>query len=341
MPDQELKTGISEYSKLWISRIFRTKPIVPENIVPAIQRLYEVSGLKEPRIVIVPSPVVAVLAGGLAASIWHFRKQGSRHESVFENPGCCASLTARPNFDELPKWATSFSCAEKVNEALEPIVATCRPISEFLGEAIDTASWHFSRGKSHSSAIARRLSKMTASATGAAYDSIQLLCAAEVGFAQPGFHKSGDFEDFIQLVHNVAGAVGAATSNDNTVSNRPYKDLDESDIRFILWWAFRHWKGLYQGGFGVENPYEWIVSAARAVCGVSVPIQDGYAAWEECRIHGGPRMAHDKFCIVSDFPELMNVDSENRLHSETGPSIRWRDGWEFYHRHGVSIPYGQ
>ena len=30
-----------------------------------------------------------------------------------------------------------------------------------------------------------------------------------------------------------------------------------------------------------------------------------YAALEEFRIHGGPRMVHDEFCMVSDFPELI------------------------------------
>lgn len=47
---------------------------------------------------------------------------------------------------------------------------------------------------------------------------------------------------------------------------------------------------------------------------------------------------HDEFCIVSDFPEVLLVDSENRPHCETGPSHRWRDGWSLYHWHGVKVP---
>jgi hypothetical protein len=42
--------------------------------------------------------------------------------------------------------------------------------------------------------------------------------------------------------------------------------------------------------------------------------------------------------MVSDFPEVLRVDAENRPHCETGPSHRWRDGWALYHWHGVRIP---
>ena len=47
---------------------------------------------------------------------------------------------------------------------------------------------------------------------------------------------------------------------------------------------------------------------------------------------------HEKFCVVSDFPEVLKVDDQNRPHCETGPSHRWRDGWSLYHWHGVRIP---
>jgi len=47
---------------------------------------------------------------------------------------------------------------------------------------------------------------------------------------------------------------------------------------------------------------------------------------------------HPEFCIVSDFPEYIKVDAENRPHCETGPSHRWRDGWSLYHWHGVKVP---
>lgn len=49
---------------------------------------------------------------------------------------------------------------------------------------------------------------------------------------------------------------------------------------------------------------------------------------------------HEEFCFVSDFPEFIKVDAENRSHCGNGPSHRWRDGWSLYHWHGVEIPAG-
>lgn len=44
---------------------------------------------------------------------------------------------------------------------------------------------------------------------------------------------------------------------------------------------------------------------------------------------------HEEFCIVSDFPEILKVDEQNRPHNDEGPSHRWSDGFEIYFLHGV------
>ena len=46
---------------------------------------------------------------------------------------------------------------------------------------------------------------------------------------------------------------------------------------------------------------------------------------------------HEKFCIVSDFPEILTNDNQNRPHNDHGPSHRWRDGFEIYHLDGVRL----
>jgi len=47
---------------------------------------------------------------------------------------------------------------------------------------------------------------------------------------------------------------------------------------------------------------------------------------------------HENVLAISDRPEFINRDAEGRLHSETGASISYRDGWKLYHWHGVAIP---
>jgi hypothetical protein len=70
----EEKSRMDEHTKLWISRIMRTDPIEPDKIIPAIERLYEVSDLNKPRVVIVPSPLVMAFAYGASSAILNTRK---------------------------------------------------------------------------------------------------------------------------------------------------------------------------------------------------------------------------------------------------------------------------
>lgn len=78
--------------------------------------------------------------------------------------------------------------------------------------------------------------------------------------------------------------------------------------------------------------------AMKNVIGLNLEEFERYSAWEACSIHGGFRVLHEEFCIVSDFPEILKVDENNQPHCENGPSHRWRDGWSLYHWHGSKVP---
>ena len=67
------KAAMADYADLWIKRAMRTAPIEPDKIVPAIEALYAAAGLKRPRVVIVPSPIVMAFAYGASAAIWYTR----------------------------------------------------------------------------------------------------------------------------------------------------------------------------------------------------------------------------------------------------------------------------
>lgn len=96
------------------------------------------------------------------------------------------------------------------------------------------------------------------------------------------------------------------------------------------------WYRQYQGG-NMWGSYDCYLTAMRDVLGLDLEVYKKYKSWEDSAIHGGYRLMHDKFCIVSDFPELLKIDEESRPHCEDGPSHRWRDGFEIYHWHGVRI----
>lgn len=47
---------------------------------------------------------------------------------------------------------------------------------------------------------------------------------------------------------------------------------------------------------------------------------------------------HSQFCVISDRPDLIRRDGEGRLHGDSTPALRWRDGWGIYVWHGTRIP---
>jgi hypothetical protein len=42
--------------------------------------------------------------------------------------------------------------------------------------------------------------------------------------------------------------------------------------------------------------------------------------------------------MISDRPELLTVDEQNRPHNDSGPFCRWRDGTAMYAIHGTYVP---
>ncbi len=48
---------------------------------------------------------------------------------------------------------------------------------------------------------------------------------------------------------------------------------------------------------------------------------------------------HPEFCMISDRPEVLRIDDQNRPHCTTGPFCRWRDGFALYAVHGVRVPW--
>ena len=92
----------------------------------------------------------------------------------------------------------------------------------------------------------------------------------------------------------------------------------------------------WQGG-NQWSPWDSFISFFRHVAKLDL----NYAAWESWEtlsLHSGPRAVHKDFCIISDRPEVLLVDDQNRPHCERGPFCRWRDGSSLYSFHGTRVP---
>jgi hypothetical protein len=96
------------------------------------------------------------------------------------------------------------------------------------------------------------------------------------------------------------------------------------------------WHVAYQGG-NMWSAYECYLSAARDILGLRLPQHQPYAAWEEAAKIGGFRYMHHKFCLVTDFPDVIRKDDEHRPHCEDGPSHEWSDGWKLWHIEGHRV----
>lgn len=110
-------------------------------------------------------------------------------------------------------------------------------------------------------------------------------------------------------------------------------DQDVAD--FLLGCASMHgrmWNGGNQWG-----QYVSYLSFFRHI----VKLNIDYSKWrhyEDAAIHSGPRIMTKDFCMVSDRPKVIHVDSDHRPHQDNGPFCEWRDGWALYYVHGVKVP---
>ena len=93
---------------------------------------------------------------------------------------------------------------------------------------------------------------------------------------------------------------------------------------------------LYQGG-NFWSAYDSFLSFFRYIAQLPIDYSK-WDAWETLSLHSSWRIVHRDFCIISDRPEILLVDQQNRPHCETGPFCRWRDGSALYAVHGVRVP---
>jgi hypothetical protein len=259
----EEKAKMDAHAQLWIRRAMRTEPIEPEKIIPAIEGLYEVAGLKKPRVIIVPSPLVMAVAGGFAAAIWYSRK----------NPkGLFATYSATDSATDSATYSATYSATDSATYS-----------------ATDSATDSATRSATYSA---------TDSATDSATYSALL----------PGW---------------------AYTMADEFCGGNP-------NLKDLMLRCVRRWGDMYQGG-NMWAAWDSYLTACRDILGLQLPEHDKYKWWEQSAIHGGFRLMHEEFCMVSDFPSRLFKDEQHRPHCDDGPSHEWRDGWKLWYIHGVAV----
>ena len=114
------------------------------------------------------------------------------------------------------------------------------------------------------------------------------------------------------------------------------KRIFRDNAAFGLACAENHYS-MWQGG-NQWSAYDSFLSFFRHVAQLNLPQYEAFQHWETLSLHSGPRIVHPDFCMISDRPQTLLVDDQNRPHCVDGPFCRWRDGSALYSVHGVRIP---
>src|SRR5262249_39508336 len=106
----------------------------------------------------------------------------------------------------------------------------------------------------------------------------------------------------------------------------------------VFWWrcAQSVWR-MWQGG-NQWSSWDSYLTFFQDIARLNLPIYAKYKHWRTLAEHSGPRVMHPEFCMISDRPEVLLIDDQNRPHCTTGPFCRWRDGSSLYAIHGVRVP---
>ena len=400
---------ISLISKKWIDIAFRTKPIEPDKIVPAIKALYKAADLNAPIVVIVPSPFVMALAGGFSSVIWRLRDGDKKATTTYIATGRAiynATATDRAIYnatynatDRATRIATDRATYNATHDATDRAtdraihndtynaiynatynatriatdiathtathdatltatdIATYTATYTATRDAIYTATYTATHDATYTAthdatdrATDRAIHNDTYNATDRATDNATYnatlnatLNATDIATRNATHDATHDATDRAtdRAIHNatynaIYNATYTATRIATDIATLGTKKQNNKLVKMLLESAKR-WTGAYQGG-NMWAGFPAYLEAMRDVLGLELPEYKKYQSWEDCAKHGGFRFMHEKFCIVSDFPEYIKLDDRGRPHCETGRSHRWRDGFSIYSWHGVQVP---
>jgi len=412
-PDELEKMKV--HTDMWIKRIMRTEPADYEKLKAAIEGLYEVSGLKKPRVILVPSPLVMAFAYGASVAILKKYSNATRNATdvATRNATTYATFDATLNAtdvvtdiatknvtDDVTYNATYNATKNATFDATDDVTrnATRNATDYATRNATDYATWNATLNATdiatwnatwnatknatenatrnatwNDTDIATRNATWNATKNATSIATWNATDDATWNATDDATRNATSIATWNATDDATRNATDDATENatwnatwnatrnatenatrnatrnatddatENATNNKIQNSIDQA-IHACYTLAGKEgikyadkWNTMYQGG-AYWGSHVCYLSAMRDIIGLQLPEFEKYKYWEEAAIHGTFRVMHEDFCIVSDFPEVLKVDDQNRPHCQDGPSHRWRDGWELYHWHGVKVP---
>jgi len=325
------KKQLDKHAKLWIERIMRTKKIDPKKIIPAIKGLYKVSWLKEPKVIIVPSPLVMRLAGWLSAGILYLKEKDI---SIIDT---AINVTTDEAINVAIRETTYESTDTTIDNAID--VATYNATFKAADTAINDTIYYATHEATREAikevtddAIREAVNITTRDAVDMAID------RTTDDTIQKATYEAADTatrDATYMAIYNATRYITETVNNTHWLLWVIQKFLP-GHVNFALWciWLSRK---MQQWG-NMRWQYDSYLTATRDVLWLTgLKCRDKYKHWEECAIEWWYRLMHKDFCMVSDFPKFIKTDNRNRPHAEDWPSHLWRDWFSIYHLQWVRI----
>ena len=334
----EHRAQLEPWRDKWIANAMNTAAMTAEEkemARAAVLGLYEAAKFPAPKnIVFVPSPLVAAIAGPIAAGVWHMRKDPAFARAILGASTVAATEAAtRAATWDATEAATGAATWDATGDATvaATVAATWAATRAATRSATWDATWAATEDATRDAteAATRDATRAatwaaTEAATGAA---TRAATEAATGDATRDATRAATWD--------ATEAATEAATEDATGANAP----PNAAVRWLINLVGRWHYGWAWGSFW--SSYPAFLSFFDRVVGLNLSIYDKWRHYETLALHSCARYMQPDFCMVVDRPEVLLVDAQNRPHCATGPSHKWRDGWKLYHYHGVRIPAGK
>lgn len=166
--------------------------------------------------------------------------------------------------------------------------------------------------------------------------------AAEAAWAAAGAASGAAEEAAVEAAGAAAGAAEESTAaakhpNENSLDKyiKAMTDRVKNYGNYALFSVYYAWRYCARTAM-----WPWYQAYGDFFKNVA-KIEGDWDKWDPINLdalHGGVRYTTKYFTIIADRPETLKIDEQGRLHNETGPAVKWRDGMEQYYWHGLSVP---